>query len=170
LKRHHVHIIHIILAQSAFGTMSSSSPSPHSSTKGSTTLTALNNLTEVSAPPLVLPNYHDNTNGGNEKRRSKDHSASNADVVAANNSASRNEEVKLTEKDVAQEEESARPSQSAPYSAFSQRQKWTIVGLSSLAAIFGPLSSNIYVPAIPAVVKDFNTTTQRIDLTLTIYL
>lgn len=57
-----------------------------------------------------------------------------------------------------------------PYSAFSYRQKWTIVALGSLAGIFGPISSNIYVPAIPQVVDQFKSTTQTIDLTLTIYL
>ncbi|OJJ50237.1 hypothetical protein ASPZODRAFT_128863 [Penicilliopsis zonata CBS 506.65] len=57
-----------------------------------------------------------------------------------------------------------------PFSAFSKNQKWTIAGLCSLAAIFGPISSNIYVPAIPQIVKDFHKTTQTIDLTLTVYL
>jgi hypothetical protein len=149
---------------------------PHPSSKGNTTQAALNNLTEVSAPPLVLPNYHDIAEGENGKGHPVDLSASKAEVIAAENSAINDisaqghEEVKLTEKAVAQQENSDQTNQSPPYSAFSQRQKWTIVGLASLAAIFGPLSSNIYVPAIPAVVHDFNTTTQKVDLTLTIYL
>ncbi|KAJ5716439.1 hypothetical protein N7493_008350 [Penicillium malachiteum] len=57
-----------------------------------------------------------------------------------------------------------------PFSAFSSRHKWMIVGLASMAAIFAPMSSNIYVPAIPVVSQDFNKSTQDIDLTLTIYL
>ena len=59
---------------------------------------------------------------------------------------------------------------SPPFTVFSQRQRWTIVVLGSLAAIFGPISSNIYVPAIPSIVDDFHKSTQKIDLTLTIYL
>ena len=60
--------------------------------------------------------------------------------------------------------------QTPPFTVFSQRQRWTIVVLGSLAAIFGPISSNIYVPAIPSIVDDFHKSTQKIDLTLTIYL
>jgi hypothetical protein len=159
--------------------MSSSSPPPHSSLKGSTTLTALNNLTEVTASPITLPNYHDIVDGRNKKEHAEHVSASNTDSTPASNSvtgdpivvpAQGHQEARLSEKAVTQEGNSAQTSQPPPFSAFSQRQKWTIVGLSSLAAIFGPVSSNIYVPAIPSVVRDFNTTTQRIDLTLTIYL
>jgi hypothetical protein len=57
-----------------------------------------------------------------------------------------------------------------PYSAFTKRQKWSICALASLAAIFGPISSNIFVPAIPQVGKSFGISTQRVDLALTIYL
>lgn len=57
-----------------------------------------------------------------------------------------------------------------PYSAFTKRQKWSICALASLAAIFGPISSNIFVPAIPQVGTSFRIPTQRVDLALTIYL
>lgn len=57
-----------------------------------------------------------------------------------------------------------------PYSAFTKRQKWSICALASLAAIFGPISSNIFVPAIPQVGTSFGIATQRVDLALTIYL
>jgi hypothetical protein len=56
------------------------------------------------------------------------------------------------------------------FSVFSSRQKWTIILLVSVAAIFGPISSNIYVPALPELVIDFKRSTQDINLTLTIYL
>ena len=45
-----------------------------------------------------------------------------------------------------------------------------IVLLASFAAIFGPISSNIYVPAIPEITLDFQRSTQDIYLTLTIYM
>ncbi|CAK7221107.1 hypothetical protein SBRCBS47491_004415 [Sporothrix bragantina] len=57
-----------------------------------------------------------------------------------------------------------------PFSAFSDRQRWCIVFLASLAAVFGPISSNIYVPAIPQITEAFHESTQRVDLTLTVYL
>lgn len=57
-----------------------------------------------------------------------------------------------------------------PYSAFTKRQKWSICALASLAAIFGPISSNIFVPAIPQVGISFGIATQRVDLALTVYL
>jgi hypothetical protein len=56
------------------------------------------------------------------------------------------------------------------FSVFSSRQKWTIILLVSVAAIFGPISSNIYVPALPEIVIDFKRSTQDINLTLTLYL
>ncbi|WWC87778.1 uncharacterized protein L201_002670 [Kwoniella dendrophila CBS 6074] len=59
---------------------------------------------------------------------------------------------------------------SKPYSAFSDGQKWFIVIFSALGAIFSPISTNIYVPAIPALAKAFDTTTEKINLTVTIYL
>ncbi|KAL1870910.1 hypothetical protein VTK73DRAFT_2365 [Phialemonium thermophilum] len=63
-----------------------------------------------------------------------------------------------------------RAAERTPFSAFSIRQKWGIVFLASMAGIFGPISSNIYVPSIPQITKDFHQSTQRVDLTLTIYL
>ncbi|OCF32300.1 hypothetical protein I316_05968 [Kwoniella heveanensis BCC8398] len=56
------------------------------------------------------------------------------------------------------------------YSAFTDGQKWLIVIFSALGAIFSPISTNIYVPAIPTLAKAFNTTTERINLTVTVYL
>ncbi|WVQ78721.1 hypothetical protein IAT38_000808 [Cryptococcus sp. DSM 104549] len=56
------------------------------------------------------------------------------------------------------------------YSAFTPGQKWFIVVFSALGAIFSPISTNIYVPAIPTLAKAFNTTTERINLTVTMYL
>ncbi|WRT65600.1 uncharacterized protein IL334_002545 [Kwoniella shivajii] len=57
-----------------------------------------------------------------------------------------------------------------PYSVFSPGQKWFIVIFSSLGAIFSPISMNIYAPAIPSLAKAFDTTIEKINLTVTIYL
>ncbi|KAG8855703.1 hypothetical protein FRB96_006747 [Tulasnella sp. 330] len=57
-----------------------------------------------------------------------------------------------------------------PYSAFSQSTKWLIVCLGGLAAIFSPISSNIFVPAIPTLAHDFNKSNEKISLAVTIYL
>ncbi|WWC60193.1 uncharacterized protein I303_102758 [Kwoniella dejecticola CBS 10117] len=57
-----------------------------------------------------------------------------------------------------------------PYSVFTPGQKWFIVIFSALGAIFSPISTNIYVPAIPTLAKAFDTTTEKINLTVTIYL
>ncbi|ORX36481.1 major facilitator superfamily domain-containing protein [Kockovaella imperatae] len=64
-----------------------------------------------------------------------------------------------------------RPTQSgSPYSIFSTREKWVIVGLSSLAGIFSPIGSNIYVPAIPSLADAFHVSNEKINLTVTLYL
>lgn len=73
-----------------------------------------------------------------------------------------------------------------PYSAFSEGEKWFIVISSATAAIFSlvspcmepkgsadpcrPISSNIYVPAIPTLAHDFDRSNQDITLTVTVYL
>ncbi|KAK4687614.1 hypothetical protein P7C73_g2490, partial [Tremellales sp. Uapishka_1] len=50
---------------------------------------------------------------------------------------------------------------SRPYSSFSNGEKWFIVS---------PISSNIYVPAIPLLAEKFDTTNEKINLTVTVYL
>lgn len=57
-----------------------------------------------------------------------------------------------------------------PYSAFSTGQKWAIVAMVGLASLFSPISSNIYVPAIPTLVKAFDVSVEKINLTVTVFL
>ncbi|KAG8990670.1 hypothetical protein FRB94_013187 [Tulasnella sp. JGI-2019a] len=61
-------------------------------------------------------------------------------------------------------------SSSKPYSAFSTATKWLIVCLGGTAAIFSPISSNIFVPAIPTLARDFNESNEKISLAVTVYL
>ncbi|RSH94560.1 hypothetical protein EHS25_004364 [Saitozyma podzolica] len=57
-----------------------------------------------------------------------------------------------------------------PYSCFTEKQKWFIIVLSALAGIFSPISSNIYVPAIPTLAEAFEVSEEKINLTITVYL
>ena len=58
----------------------------------------------------------------------------------------------------------------AQYSAFGTRTKWLVALLGSVAALFSPLSSNIFVPAIPTLALDFNVTAGRVALGVSVYL
>ena len=57
-----------------------------------------------------------------------------------------------------------------PYSIFTKREKLGIVFLVAFAAIFSPLSSFIYFPALSTVAHDLHTTLSKIDLTITSYM
>ncbi|WRT65469.1 uncharacterized protein IL334_002412 [Kwoniella shivajii] len=59
---------------------------------------------------------------------------------------------------------------SKPYSAFSKSTKILIVVLGGLAGIFSPISSNIFVPAIPVLATAFNKTESDISQAVTVYL
>ncbi|KAI5480593.1 hypothetical protein MNV49_000289 [Pseudohyphozyma bogoriensis] len=55
-----------------------------------------------------------------------------------------------------------------PYSVFTNRQKWMMVGLVSTAGLLSPLSANIYFPAIQTIADDLHVPLENISLTLTI--
>ena len=57
-----------------------------------------------------------------------------------------------------------------PYSVFSKSQKRMIVFLAAFAAMFSPLSSFIYYPAITAMSKDLHVSIEKINLTITSYM
>ncbi|KAF8560011.1 MFS general substrate transporter [Imleria badia] len=56
------------------------------------------------------------------------------------------------------------------YSIYSLSEKWFIVSMASLAALFSPLTANIYLPAIPAIAAAFNKSIELINLTVTVYM
>ncbi|KAI0275306.1 MFS general substrate transporter [Gloeopeniophorella convolvens] len=62
------------------------------------------------------------------------------------------------------------PPPEEPYSAFSRREKWIIVSIASYAALFSPLTANIYFPAIPVMSRDFHKSIELINLTVTMYM
>ncbi|KAF7981130.1 hypothetical protein HWV62_34867 [Athelia sp. TMB] len=57
-----------------------------------------------------------------------------------------------------------------PYSIYSTREKWSIVMLTSFAALFSPLTANIYLPAIPTMAAAFHKSTELINITVTVYM
>ncbi|KAH6393347.1 hypothetical protein HBI60_146610 [Parastagonospora nodorum] len=58
----------------------------------------------------------------------------------------------------------------APYSIYSNKEKWLIVGMVALAGFYSPLPANIYFPAIPTLAKAFHQSTETINQTVTVYL
>ena len=57
-----------------------------------------------------------------------------------------------------------------PYSVFSPGEKKFIAVLASLAALFSPLSANIYYPALNSLATDLKVSSTLINLTITSYL
>ncbi|KAF7713215.1 Uncharacterized protein PECH_001612 [Penicillium ucsense] len=66
--------------------------------------------------------------------------------------------------------ESQTPSPAPVYHVFSRTQKLCMVYIVSLAAIFSPLSSNIYFPALGLISKNLDVSMSLITLTVTIYM
>ncbi|KAG9016063.1 hypothetical protein FRB90_003658 [Tulasnella sp. 427] len=54
-----------------------------------------------------------------------------------------------------------------PFSVFTRGEKWALV---MMAAAAGPLSANIYFPAIPLLANDFRVSVSLMNLTITVYL
>lgn len=57
-----------------------------------------------------------------------------------------------------------------PYSIFSRGQKNFVVVIASLAALFSPLTDNIYYPALNTLSEDLHESLSNINLTITTYL
>ncbi|KAH9835929.1 MFS general substrate transporter [Rhodofomes roseus] len=62
------------------------------------------------------------------------------------------------------------PSQEKPYSIYTTDEKWFIVAVAALAALFSPFTANIYFPAIPTMADAFNRSIEDINLTVTVYM
>lgn len=60
--------------------------------------------------------------------------------------------------------------QSRPFSIFTHRQKLGIVMASATAAFFSPLTASVYLPALPAIAKEFKVSYSAINLTVTTYM
>jgi MFS family permease len=66
--------------------------------------------------------------------------------------------------------EALQPTNSAPFSVFTQSQKRFIVFMVALAGFFSPLSANIYFPALNDLSVYFRTPSAIMNLTLTTYM
>ncbi|KZT30847.1 MFS general substrate transporter [Neolentinus lepideus HHB14362 ss-1] len=57
-----------------------------------------------------------------------------------------------------------------PFSIFTKREKWIIVGLAAFGGIFSPLTATIYFPAIPTIANAFGKSIELINITVTVYM
>ncbi|KAI8981383.1 MFS general substrate transporter [Trametes punicea] len=57
-----------------------------------------------------------------------------------------------------------------PYSVYTSKEKWFIVAVTGFAALFSPLTANIYFPAIPTIADAFHQSIELINLTVTVYM
>lgn len=57
-----------------------------------------------------------------------------------------------------------------PYTAFSNRAKWFIVAMASMAAFFSPLSSQIYYPVLPILTDTYHLSQSLINVSITTYM
>jgi sugar phosphate permease len=58
----------------------------------------------------------------------------------------------------------------AKYTVYTQWQKRLIVLAASVAALFSPLTAQIYLPALTVLASDFDVTASQINLTVTTYM
>jgi hypothetical protein len=68
------------------------------------------------------------------------------------------------------DESNAAPSSEQVFSIYSINEKRFLVFLAGLAALFSPISANIYYSALNALASHFNTSLSNINLTVTTYL
>ncbi|KAG0702021.1 hypothetical protein DFH29DRAFT_526748 [Suillus ampliporus] len=69
------------------------------------------------------------------------------------------------------EEQKDEPAEkSRPYSIYTRPEKWLIVVIASLAALFSPLTANVYFPAIPTIAAAFHKSIESINLSVTVYM
>ncbi|KAL5640286.1 hypothetical protein ACGC1H_007529 [Rhizoctonia solani] len=57
-----------------------------------------------------------------------------------------------------------------PFSIYTKREKWYIVGMAALAGLYSPLASSVYFPAIPTMAIAFGKSIELINLTVTMYM
>lgn len=71
--------------------------------------------------------------------------------------------------DSSQELEAQQPPE-PPFSILSPGEKRFVIVIASLAALFSPLSANIYYPALNTLSEDLHESLSKINLTITTYL
>lgn len=68
------------------------------------------------------------------------------------------------------EKSSAGPIKPLPYSCFTKPQKFVIFFIIMFIGFLGPLSGNIYIPALPLLQQEFRTTTTVINATVSVFM
>lgn len=56
------------------------------------------------------------------------------------------------------------------YTALSLSRRRFILGIITVAGIFGPLAGNIYLPALPVIGRQFHRTEAEINITVTVFM
>jgi len=56
------------------------------------------------------------------------------------------------------------------YTAFSPSLQRFILGIITVAGIFGPLAGNIYLPALTVIARQFHRTETEINITVTVFV
>lgn len=64
----------------------------------------------------------------------------------------------------------SQPEPTPPYSSFTTWQTRVIILGAALTALFAPLTSQIYLPSLQAIARDFNVSIFRMNLTITAYV
>ena len=102
---------------------------------------------------------HSKDTSGQEKKQAPNSKKENKD----------NENGQTKPESLSQEQE-VEPPPEPPFSIFSPSEKRFIVVIASLAALFSPLSANIYYPALNTLSEDLHESLSKINLTITTYL
>ena len=120
---------------------------------------------------LVSPNPSESLN--DEKAEVKDSqdisSEGNKDDSKSENVDKDNADGQTEPENPSQEQEGQQP-QEPPFSILSPSEKRFVVVIASLAALFSPLSANIYFPALNTLSEDLHESVDKINLTITTYL
>ncbi|CAL9737266.1 dityrosine transporter 1 [Monosporozyma servazzii] len=74
------------------------------------------------------------------------------------------------DEDVETEKESTGEVKILPYSCFTKNQKYVIFLIIMFIGFLGPMSGNIYIPALPLLQKEFKTTTSVINATVSVFM
>lgn len=57
-----------------------------------------------------------------------------------------------------------------PYSEFSDGRRRLVLSIVAVAGFFGPLAAGVYLPALPILVEEFNTSESTINATVSVFM
>lgn len=100
---------------------------------------------------------------GDAEKETKGGDAITSDQVGVSKSAS-------AEGRAPEDVESATPALPPPHTVFTQGEVYFIIAMTSLAALISPVSTTIYLPALPTLADALHVSITKINLTVTTYL